>query len=412
MKLSLIAMTLLPTLSFSEESAIQGRHIDRGQLVMENQANLLKKALNTMQPQLRGVTDDSQDLFVELKKLQASLPTTTLRAGSDITVKGIPLDYEKFKAKLPVATFYEKDSGEVSLTQEQGFEPVSYYTVEEDFVLTELELMNYHEQAVELVTASEKREIRPRFKYSFTSADPSIPTNVQAPLRAMSENGKVVRWTPGSKLKYCIRKSTFNGDTERYEDVKRRMQQACRDWEEKCNIQFEYMESLDSAQLGRVFPTDSQGKRQVLFVVAQYELGETIARAFFPNDFINKRMLLIDFDEYYSPSHKMDKTGILRHEIGHILGFRHEHIADNAPTWSSDYCTQETSSGSIEITAYDRASVMHYPCERKLMEGPLKENLELKITASDEIGARSIYGPSGGGEPTGNFGFRTFDPYN
>jgi hypothetical protein len=53
---------------------------------------------------------------------------------------------------------------------------------------------------------------------------------------------------------------------------------------------------------------------------------------------------------------------------------------------------------------------MHYPCEKLLTHGVLKANLELELTSLDKSGAASIYGPPGGGSPTGNFSFRDFDP--
>jgi len=45
--------------------------------------------------------------------------------------------------------------------------------------------------------------------------------------------------------------------------------------------------------------------------------------------------------------------GVFRHELGHVLGLRHEHI--RAP---GTFCTEDSSWRGV--TAYDSASVMHY----------------------------------------------------
>ena len=46
--------------------------------------------------------------------------------------------------------------------------------------------------------------------------------------------------------------------------------------------------------------------------------------------------------------------GILRHELGHVLGFRHEHTRPEAGTCFEDNSWRP-------LTPYDSSSVMHYP---------------------------------------------------
>ena len=48
-------------------------------------------------------------------------------------------------------------------------------------------------------------------------------------------------------------------------------------------------------------------------------------------------------------------TGVLRHELGHILGFRHEHIRPEA---AAPECSENPNWRAL--TTYDSASVMHY----------------------------------------------------
>ena len=100
---------------------------------------------------------------------------------------------------------------------------------------------------------------------------------------------------------------------------------------------------------------------------------------------VTRRRLLV-FPEYWkSPYHKV---GVLRHELGHILGFRHEHIRSGAPPSCPD---DEAAWGAVPITEYDPRSVMHYFCGGK-------GSHELEITDVDRAGAVAWYGP-----PLGDF---------
>ena len=73
-------------------------------------------------------------------------------------------------------------------------------------------------------------------------------------------------------------------------------------------------------------------------------------------------------------------TGVLRHELGHILGFRHEHTRDQA---QAPHCFED--SNFRPATEYDAASVMHYPhCNG---EG----NWSFELTQLDKRGAAFFY---------------------
>ena len=73
-------------------------------------------------------------------------------------------------------------------------------------------------------------------------------------------------------------------------------------------------------------------------------------------------------------------VGVFRHELGHILGLRHEHIRAEA----GGVCTEGTSFRAL--TPYDSSSVMHYPWCNGVT------TTDLSITASDTSGARQLYG--------------------
>lgn len=190
------------------------------------------------------------------------------------------------------------------------------------------------------------------------------------------QGGRIVRWSPDTVLTYCVLRHTFPRD-EWYQEVVDNMLAATTAWEETCGVDFDYRKELDDSGVlrppGVVFP--------VRHISAN---GAFIAAAFFPNDPVNRRRVLID-PSYFTT--RFDHIGVLRHELGHVLGFRHEHIRSGAPP----VCPDESTAGTIDLTAYDPRSVMHYFC------GGIGSR-DLVITDVDRVGSQLVYGP-----PLGNF---------
>jgi hypothetical protein len=190
-------------------------------------------------------------------------------------------------------------------------------------------------------------------------------------LVGMVQDGKLVRWRPGTVLSYCVLANTFPRQ-EWYEEVVSNMRLATAAWENVCGVQFEYVADLDSSM--------SMRPEGVLFPVRYIGAGGAfIAASFFPNDLPSRRRLLID-PSYFSTT--FDHVGVLRHELGHVIGCRHEHIRSGAPP----ICPDEDTTGTINLTDYDPQSVMHYFC------GGVGSR-RLEITQLDRIGAQQLYGP-------------------
>ncbi len=73
--------------------------------------------------------------------------------------------------------------------------------------------------------------------------------------------------------------------------------------------------------------------------------------------------------------------GILKHKLGHILGFRHEHIR------VAKFAAQEPSQNLYPVTPYDPRSIMHYYLP------PYGGSKEGHLSISDVEGALYYYGP-------------------
>jgi len=193
-----------------------------------------------------------------------------------------------------------------------------------------------------------------------------------AKLIAIGDNNRPLRWAPGVVLSYHIRKETFT-DAE-YRDVRANMNAATKAWMDICGVEFNHVVELDNPQV--------RGTRKTLFDVRKVDAhGAFIAAAFFPNDPPERRILVID-PSYFSPSLGFDTIGVLRHELGHVLGFRHEHIRSGAPP----SCPKEDLAHTIPLGSYDPQSVMHYFCGNV-------GSKTLEITSVDRDGARQLYGP-------------------
>lgn len=233
----------------------------------------------------------------------------------------------------------------------------TFYIAEGDLLIDEPQLPRYAVQRAAAATAPPLSDEEAERRSS---------------LLAISENGKLVRWKPGTVLSFCVLKNTF-GDEAKYEMARNNMLAATWDWEATCGVKFEHRADLDES------PTNTPA--DVLFTVREVDAGgRFIAAAFFPNEPRNRRRLVID-PSYYTTS--FDKVGVLRHELGHVLGFRHEHIRSGSPP----ACGDEDTGDTIGVTIYDPKSVMHYFC------GGVG-SLDLIITDIDRAGSQKIYGPS------------------
>ncbi len=187
-------------------------------------------------------------------------------------------------------------------------------------------------------------------------------SRADASLLGLTAKDKLVRWHPAvaMDLTYAVVESSFSGPISA-NAITTMLQHAGSDWAAICGVQFRQVESSASP----------------LFTVrylntTEPTLHSTLAASFFPNEKPERRIL------YILPAfHSGGNIGVLRHELGHILGFRHEHIRI---TFS------ESLHDTTPLSAYDKYSVMHY----RVAGGGTHD---MHITDKDAEGARRVYGP-------------------
>ena len=178
------------------------------------------------------------------------------------------------------------------------------------------------------------------------------------------------------ELTYCV----DDDFEERKAEVVEAMEQAAADWEAIAHVDFQHLPEHDDRCVAN--------NQQLAFNVtpARGLYNYYIARAFFPDMSRKDRQLRINFPSHDRMADKPDLQGVytlrgvLRHELGHVLGFRHEHIRDEA---HAPRCFEDER--FRPLTSYDAASVMHYPqCNGEGSWG-------LELTETDAIGAAFFY---------------------
>ena len=180
-------------------------------------------------------------------------------------------------------------------------------------------------------------------------------------------NGRDDKWTASQvgNLTYCV-STKFGSDHGRMVQA---MAAGAALWENASSaIDYVYVPSADSSCTTR--------NRSVLFSVEPVNSTQYIARAFFPSSPDRQSNVLVDDSIWTSGS--WTPANIVGHELGHTLGFRHEHTRPESGT-----CFEDTN--WRPLTPYDSASIMHYPqCNGS--------SDDLSMTSTDAAGARALYG--------------------
>ena len=166
-------------------------------------------------------------------------------------------------------------------------------------------------------------------------------------------------------LTYCV-STAFGSD---YGVVVNAMQQGAALWEGASSaVDFIHVSSQDS--------NCNTSNNTVLFSVERTFTTQYIARAFFPSSGDFERNVLVNSTSLQTSG--WAPGNIMGHELGHALGFRHEHTRPEAGTCFED-------NNWRPLTPYDSDSIMHYPqCNGT--------SSDLGFSSLDGSGVRAIYG--------------------
>jgi hypothetical protein len=211
------------------------------------------------------------------------------------------------------------------------------------------------------------REMYERYLESHYAAHSDIARDRSA-LIVNTVNGADDKWSASQaqNLTYCVSKKQFGS---RYASVVSALDSATAAWEAVANVNFVHLVAQDDNCTSR--------NNNVVFNVGYVCRGSYLARAFFPSSSRRSREVLVDCTSWGNIS-PWTLQGVLRHELGHTLGFRHEHTRPEAGT-----CFENNSWRAL--TAYDSSSVMHYPQCNGDQTG------DLVLTNLDKAGAATLY---------------------
>lgn len=263
--------------------------------------------------------------------------------------------YEDFLASLP-------------------FSPNGSYIVENDIqISSDVELKYYYNKA------------------NGSDSEPDSIDNLAIVNTDPFNNRTLWSTSQANSLTYCVAYDPigFNGGFtfDEWVAVSNALSQATADWEKHTNINFQHLKQYDANC------TESNGL--VLFRVSPSYGNGYAALAFFPGDSLFKRTLYIDVQsipgwqggQYVDKLWPVTLAGLMRHELGHILGLRHEHIRPGALNVS---CSAEDRNWD-PLTPYDPFSVMHY---QECATGA--NSRDLIISDYDIAGIQTLYGVRAG----------------
>ena len=140
--------------------------------------------------------------------------------------------------------------------------------------------------------------------------------STQGAMATLLLGGTAKKWTATERisLSYCVSSSGFGSN---YTTVLNAMSAAAAYWEQTANVHFEYLPAHDS--------TCTNSNSNVTFNVSADSTMTYNALSFFPSYPRANRQLVINYARSTALSPRT-LSGVLVHQLGHVLGFIHDHI--------------------------------------------------------------------------------------
>jgi hypothetical protein len=259
-------------------------------------------------------------------------------------------------------------------TSNRGENAMSMSALTDAFAQFEASVFREPETGIYIVDGDTPIESRQKLLEAFHAFN--ARGSLDGDLIVRNVGGTDAKWDDTQKLDltYCVSATAF---AERRESVVTSMADAAAAWQGVAHVRFVHVEAEDS--------NCTNTNDRVTFDVNTIAHNQYFARSFFPDSARDARSVLIDNSSFGTLPPNLTLTGILRHELGHVLGFRHEHIRPEAHfPWTPAACFED--GNWRPLTAYDWHSVMHY----QDCSGP--GDWTFNLSDRDKIGSAELYG--------------------
>lgn len=194
--------------------------------------------------------------------------------------------------------------------------------------------------------------------------------------------GEIIKWPNGYVLRFFVMKDKM--PENHYKVIKEKIIEACREWEKICNIKFQYRNDFDNRiNSNNISVYGSEVDFYIRFdpkVSPDYAFAN--AKPMDERELKEKNIIL--YSNFFERTARdiYGQTGILIHEIGHVLGFEHEEESEFLPDYDCDKERKKKSEYAASLKTvgeFDQNSIMHSFCGMKKIKRLEFSNIDKKV---------------------------------